>query len=187
MIHQLVWSNIWETCDVTVNTSRVFVESKTAYAVEISFGRKSPLCLTRPAVNITVNKIDIYRVRYHYSRDRITIVGSSWRHQQSIVTSSAERKPSEWDTGMMCEAHRFYSHLWILSRVRNKIMYILSWRTVSALTRVLFWYLFPSLLRNSGNKHQNNTLVSEMEIWKWKWKYEVLRTRIHLEDLSYGI
>ena len=31
---------------------------------------------------------------------------------------------------------------------------------MSALTRVLFWYLFPSLLRNSGNKHQNNPLVS---------------------------
>ena len=39
-------------------------------------------------------------------------------------------------------------------------MYVLSWRTVSALTRVLFWNLFPSLLRNSGNKHQNNPLVS---------------------------
>ena len=39
-------------------------------------------------------------------------------------------------------------------------MYVLSWRTVSALTRVLFWYLFPLLLRNSGNKHQNNPLVS---------------------------
>ena len=33
-------------------------------------------------------------------------------------------------------------------------MYVLSWRTVSALTRVLF------LFRNSGNKHQNNPLVS---------------------------
>ena len=39
-------------------------------------------------------------------------------------------------------------------------MCVLSWRTVSALTRELFWYLFPSLLRNSGNKHQNNPLVS---------------------------
>ena len=38
-------------------------------------------------------------------------------------------------------------------------MYVLSWRTVSALTRVLFWYLFLSLLRNSGNKHQNNPLM----------------------------
>ena len=44
-------------------------------------------------------------------------------------------------------------------RVKKKIMYVLSWRTVSALTRVLFWCLFPSLLRNSGNKHQNNSLV----------------------------
>ena len=47
-----------------------------------------------------------------------------------------------------------------LCRVRNKIIHVLSWRTVSALTWVLFWYLFPSLLRNSGNKHQNNLLVS---------------------------
>ena len=39
-------------------------------------------------------------------------------------------------------------------------MYILSWQTVYALTLVLFWRLFPSLLRNLGNKHQNNPLVS---------------------------
>ena len=39
-------------------------------------------------------------------------------------------------------------------------MYVLSWRTVSVLTWALFWCLFPSLLRNSGNKHQNNPLVS---------------------------
>ena len=32
-------------------------------------------------------------------------------------------------------------------------MYVLSWRTVSVLTRVLFWYLLI-------NKHQNNPLVS---------------------------
>ena len=36
------------------------------------------------------------------------------------------------------------------------MMYVLLWRSVYALTRVLFWCLFPSLLRNSGNKHQNN-------------------------------
>ena len=39
-------------------------------------------------------------------------------------------------------------------------MYVLSWRTVSVLTQVLFLCLFPSLLRNSGNKHKNTTLVS---------------------------
>ena len=49
----------------------------------------------------------------------------------------------------------------LLCRVRNKIMYELSWRTVAALTRGLFfWCLFTSLLRNSGNNHQNNPLVS---------------------------
>ena len=100
-------------------------------------------------MNIAVTKI----VRYHYSRDRITIVWSLWRHQQSIVTSSTERKPSEWDTGTM-------SFMDSLCRVRNKIMYVLSWRTVSVHTRVLFWYFFPSLLLNSGNKHQNNPVVS---------------------------
>ena len=39
-------------------------------------------------------------------------------------------------------------------------MYVLSWRTVAALIRVLFLCLFPSLLHNSGNKHNNNPLVS---------------------------
>ena len=47
-----------------------------------------------------------------------------------------------------------------LRPVRNEIMYVLLWRTVSVLTWVLFWYLFPSLLCNSGNKHQNSPLVS---------------------------
>ena len=47
-----------------------------------------------------------------------------------------------------------------LCRVRNKIMYVLSWRTGSALTRVLFLFLFPLLLRNSGNKHKKHPLVS---------------------------
>ena len=48
----------------------------------------------------------------------------------------------------------------LLCRETNKIMYVLSWRTVSALTRALIWCLFPALLCNSGNKHQNNPLVS---------------------------
>ena len=43
---------------------------------------------------------------------------------------------------------------------KKKIMYVLSWRTASALTRVFFWCLFPLLLRNSENKHQINPLLS---------------------------
>ena len=62
---------------------------------------------TPPAVNIAVNKIDIWLVRYQYSRDRVTMVWSLWRHQQSIVTSSAERKASEWNMGTMCKDRRF--------------------------------------------------------------------------------
>ena len=69
-----------------------------------------------------------------------------------MIVSSAERKPREWYTVTMYKDRRFYRHLWI--RVRNEIMYVLSWLTVSALTRVLFLCLFPSLLRNSGNKHK---------------------------------
>ena len=70
-----------------------------------------------------------------------------------------------------------------LCRVRNKIMYVLSWLTVSAPTRVLFLYLFPSLPRNSGNKHKNNPLASAETVrhlstyqgwgqfrnWNWNW------------------
>ena len=40
-----------------------------------------------------------------------------------------------------------------------RIMYVLEWRTVSALTRGLFWCLFPKLRSNEGNKYQNNTPV----------------------------
>ena len=39
-------------------------------------------------------------------------------------------------------------------------MYVLEWRTDSALTRWLFLYLFPQLRSNEGNKHKNNTRVS---------------------------
>ena len=39
-------------------------------------------------------------------------------------------------------------------------MYVLSWRTVSVPIRVLLLCLFPSLFRNSGNKHKNKQFVS---------------------------
>ena len=42
------------------------------------------------------------------------------------------------------------------SGVRNKMMYVLLLRTVSVLTRVLFWCLFPEL----RNIHQNNSFMS---------------------------
>ena len=42
-------------------------------------------------------------------------------------------------------------------------MYVLKWRTVYALTRLLFWCLFPELRSNEGNKHQNNIGVKSYE------------------------
>ena len=39
-------------------------------------------------------------------------------------------------------------------------MYVLEWRTVSALTRGLFLCLFPELRSNEGNKHKNKTWVT---------------------------
>ena len=97
--------------------------------------------LTRLAVNITVNKIDIKRVRYHYSRDRVTIVSLLWRHQQSIVTSLAEERQREWDTGMMCKDRRFYRHLWIRYVECYFCVYLntkltLSWALKQFVTRV---------------------------------------------------
>ena len=76
-----------------------------------------------------------------------------WRHQQNEnwVSETRER---------CVKIVVLSSFMDSFCRVRNEIMYVLSWRTVSALTRVLFWCLFPSLLRNSGNKHQYNPLMS---------------------------
>ena len=53
-------------------------------------------------------KIDIWQPKYHYARDRVRIAWSLWHHQQSILTSSTECKPSEWDMGSF-EDHRFIS------------------------------------------------------------------------------
>ena len=82
------------------------------------------------------------------------VIGNQlWRHQQNenCVSEIRER---------CIEIVISSSFMDSLCHVRNKIMYVLSWRTVSALTRGLFLCLFPSLLRNSGNKHKNNPLVS---------------------------
>ena len=71
---------------------------------------------------------------------------------KSIVASLAERNAGKWDTGTMRIDRRFIVICGFVCRLRNKNMYKLSWRTVSALTPVLNWWLFPVLLRNSGNK-----------------------------------
>ena len=81
------------------------------------------------------------------------IANRLWRHQQ-IIKRASETLDDVWRSSFLV------SFMDSLCRVRNKIMYVLLWRTVYALTQVLFRCSFPSLLRNSGNKHQNNPLVS---------------------------
>ena len=55
-----------------------------------------------------------------------------------------------------------------LCRERDKITYVLSWQTVYAPTRMFVWCLFPSLIRISENKHQNNIV----------WAHKQLETRV---------
>ena len=83
----------------------------------------------------------------------LVISNRLWRHQQNVNWAS-ETLSDVWRLSFLSS---FMDSLWC---VRNRIMYVLSWRTVYALTRVLFWCLFPELLCNSENKHQNNTRVS---------------------------
>ena len=73
-----------------------------------------------------------------------------------ILTSSAERKPNEWDTERWVKIVFLSSFMDTLCRATTKIMFALWWRTVYMLTGVLFWCLF-----SSQNEHQNNTFVSE--------------------------
>ena len=62
-------------------------------------------------------------------------------------------------------------------------MYVLEWRTVSALSRMLFGFLFPELRSNDGNKHQNNTRVSE-ETVRHESIYIILFLTRHNESIN---
>ena len=64
----------------------------------------------------------------------------------------------------------------------ERIMNVLEWRTVSALTRGLFWCLFPEL-RSYNYKHQNNTRVSA-ETVRHESTYIMLFLTRHNEPLN---
>ena len=40
-------------------------------------------------------------------------------------------------------------------------MYVLNWLTANAITRGLFWYVFPEVHSYEGNKHQHSTRVTD--------------------------
>ena len=112
----------------------------------------------RPWISLWIksisNELDItvHMIASQLSGHCDVISNRLWHHQQNVNLTSEAR-------GRSVKTVIFIVILSSLCRVRNKIIYVLSWQTVSVLTRVLFWCLFPSLLRNSGNKHQNNPLV----------------------------
>ena len=91
-------SQIWNARDRTPVLKVASVFERIGYYWWYIVNQEENMILTRPAVNIVINKNDI---------SRVTIVWSMWRHQQSIVTSSAERKPSKWDTVTIFEECRF--------------------------------------------------------------------------------
>ena len=110
----------------------------------------------RPWISLWIksisNELDIiiHVIASQLSRYCDVISNQLWRHQQNDDRASQTR-------GRCVKIGALSSFMDPLCRVRNKIMHVLSWRTVSVLTRVFFLYL---LLSNSGNKHKNNLLVS---------------------------
>ena len=88
-----------------------------------------------PVVIMAVNKI--IRIRYHFSRACVTI--GALHNQKSIMTSLAQHKRSECDT----ESILFLSSgICPLCRVRNEMVYALSWRTILAHLSVIYCLLF---------------------------------------------
>ena len=83
---------------------------------------------------------------------RDVISNRLWRHHQNVNRANK--------TQGRCVKIIVFIIIYGFVMSWNKLMYVLSWQTVSVLTQVLFWCLFPLLLHNSGNKLQNNPLVS---------------------------
>ena len=110
---------------------------------------------TLPWKKSTSNELDItiHVIASQLSRYCDVISNRLWCHQQNEDRGGETR-------GRCVKIVVSSSFVDSLCRVRDKIMYVFSWRTVSALTRMLFLCVFPSLPRNSGNKHKNNPLVS---------------------------
>ena len=69
-----------------------------------------------------------------------------WRHPHNVNWTSETY-------GRVSRSSFLSSFMYSFCSIRYKIMYVLSWRNIYALTRVVFWCLFHSLLCNSGNKH----------------------------------
>ena len=107
--------------------------------------------LTRPTVDMAVDKTDIQRARVlicEYLSHVSCHVVYLWSHQQSIMKSSSERKQSEWDTESICANQIASSGIGSLCQTRNDAIYIPSWRTPYMLTTRV-WFLGYILLSGS--------------------------------------
>ena len=72
--------------------------------------------------------------------------------------------PAEWTIcghqWNMCGKIWFSKWRMVHSEIIYRKLYILSWQTVSALTRLFFWCLFPGLRSSERNDYQDNNRVS---------------------------
>ena len=102
-----------------------------------------------------MNKIDVEQVRCHYSRDRVTIVWSLWRHQENVDRAS--------DGVYVWRSSFLSSFMDSLCRVRNRIIYVLSW-----------WIFFHSLDSPRGfSTREVNTKIT------LSWAQKQFATRVH--------
>ena len=92
---------------------------------------------------------------------------SLWRHRQSVVTLSADRKPSEWDTGSMCE---FFSSFVVIYQS-------VTWQTVYVLTRMSFGVYFPHCCAT----REINTKIT------LSWAHKLFTIRAHILFDIYSI
>ena len=124
-----------------------------------------------PLIKLISSELDIsIHVITSQLSDHCDVIGNwLWRHQQNENWASETR-------GRCVKIVIFISFINSLCHVRNKIMYVLLWQTVSALSPVLFWCLFPSLFRNSGNKHQITL----------SWVHKQSSMRVHTLFFIYG-
>ena len=114
-----------------------------------------------PWIKIMSNELDII---IHVIASQLSI-----HCQQLIVMSSAENKLSKWDTRMM-KIKVLSSFMDLLCCVRNKIIYVNSWRKVYVPTWALFCCLFPSLPRNVASHIEPCQNRTQIYITVWHHK-----------------
>ena len=96
----IVWATLLMTSQLTWQLWRVLVEEICIFLHDRS--------LISPWTKSISNELDItVHVIAPQLSDHCDVINIMY------VTSSAERKPREWDTGTMCKDRRFYRHLWI--------------------------------------------------------------------------